>query len=316
MKYRHLGAAGLQISEISLGGWITFGHQIDQAGVRQVVGAAIDEGINFIDLADVYAHGEAERVFGAALSDYQRKDLVISSKAFWPMGDGPNDRGLSRKHLFESIEGSLERLGTDYLDIYFCHRHDPETPVEEVVMAMDDLVRQGKILYWGTSVWTAAQIGRAVSTARRLGAHPPRVEQPRYNMLDRHIEPEIAPACQADGVGLVVWSPLGQGLLTGKYNEGIPEGSRADQNQHLKERIAEAELAKVRQLSDLAEELGCTMAQLALAWCLRLPALSAVITGASRPDQVRQNAAASELELDAPTLDRIESILDNAPSEG
>ena len=313
MKYRRLGGAGIKVSEVSLGGWLTFGAQIDEAAVRAVVRAAVDDGVNFVDLADVYARGEAERVFGLALAEQRRQDLVISSKAFWPMGEGPNDRGLSRKHLFESVEGSLRRLGTDYLDLYFCHRHDPETPVDEVVMAMDDLVRQGKVLYWGTSVWTAAQITEARACADRLLAHPPRVEQPRYNLLDRHIEPEILPTCQAKGIGLVVWSPLGQGLLTGKYNAGIPEGSRADQIEWVRKGIKEADLATVARLGELAAELEIDLAQLALAWCLRLPALSSVITGASRPEHITRNAAASDIALDAGTLDRIEAILDNAP---
>jgi voltage-dependent potassium channel beta subunit len=313
MKYRRLGAAGMKVSEVALGGWLTFGAQIDEAAVRAVVRAAIEGGVNFIDLADVYARGEAERVFGAALSEYRRQDLVISSKAFWPMSDGPNDRGLSRKHLFESIEGSLKRLGTDYLDIYFCHRHDPETPIEETVMAMDDLVRQGKILYWGTSVWSAAHITEAAACAQSLGAHPPRAEQPRYNMLDRHVEPEIAPTCAENGIGLVVWSPLAQGLLTGKYNDGIPEGSRAEEIEWVRKGIEEADREPLRRLAALAEELGCSFSQLALAWCLRLDALSSVITGATRPEQVQQNIAASDLVLDAATLAAIEEILDNAP---
>ena len=313
MKYRRLGGAGIKVSEVSLGGWLTFGAQIDETAVSSIVRAAVEAGVNFFDLADVYARGEAERVFGLALAEHRRQDLVISSKAFWPMGEGPNDRGLSRKHLFESVEGSLRRLGTDYLDLYFCHRHDPETPVDEVVMAMDDLVRQGKVLYWGTSVWSAAQITDAVACAGRLLAHPPRVEQPRYNMLDRHIEPEIAPTCQAQGIGLVVWSPLGQGLLTGKYNAGIPEGSRADQIEWVRAGIEGAELDKVARLGDLAGELEIDLAQLALAWCLRLPGLSSVITGASRPEHIMRNAAASDIALDAAQLDRIEAILDNAP---
>lgn len=313
MKYRRLGRSGLKVSEVSLGGWLTFGASVDEPGVREIVGAAIDSGINLIDLADIYARGEAERVFGAALSDHRRQDLVITSKAYWPMSDDPNDRGLSRKHLFESVEGSLRRLGTDYLDIYFCHRHDDETTVEEVVMAMDDLVRQGKVLYWGTSVWPSAKIAEAALTAKSLRAHPPRAEQPRYNMIDRHIETEILPTAEELGVGLVVWSPLAQGVLTGKYSAGVPEGSRAAEIEWVRSNIADEDLDTARKLGPVAEELGVPLGQLALAWCLRLPGISSAITGARTAAQVKENAAASDLVLDDAMLDRIEELLDNKP---
>lgn len=313
MQYRRLGRSGLKISAVSLGGWLTFGSQVDEAGVRAVVAAAVEGGVNFIDLADVYAKGEAERVFGQALAGFRRQDLVISSKAFWPMSDNVNDRGLSRKHLFESVDGSLRRLGTDYLDIYFCHRFDEETPVEEVVMAMDDLCRQGKILYWGTSVWSAAQITEAALTAKALGAHPPRVEQPRYNLLDRHIEPEIMPACQAQGLGIVCWSPLAQGVLTGKYNASFPAGSRAADLDWVRKQITEDQLARVRRLSSLADDLGVPLGRLALAWCLRQDTVSSVITGARTPEQLRENLAAAELVLDSGALERIEAIIEPAP---
>jgi voltage-dependent potassium channel beta subunit len=313
MQYRRLGQAGLKVSAVSLGGWITFGRQVDQEGVRGVVDAAVDAGINFIDLADVYAKGDAERVFGRALAEHRRQDLVISSKAFWPMSDSVNDRGLSRKHLFESIDGSLARLGTDYLDIYFCHRHDPETPVEEVVMAMDDLCRQGKILYWGTSVWTAAQITAAALTARSLGAHPPRVEQPRFNLLDRHIEAEILPTCEAHGMGVVCWSPLAQGLLTGKYRDGIPDGSRAGELEWVRQGFTEDKLERARTLDDLARERELPLGQVALAWCLRQKAVSSVITGARTADQVRANAAAADLPLDDDLVEAIEALIEPAP---
>ncbi len=313
MQYRRLGRSGLKISAVSLGGWLTFGSQVDEGGVKAVVAAAVEGGVNFIDLADVYAKGEAERVFGQALASFRRQDLVISSKAFWPMTDNVNDRGLSRKHLFESVEGSLRRLGTDYLDIYFCHRFDEETPVDEVVMAMDDLCRQGKILYWGTSVWSAAQITEAALTARALGAHPPRVEQPRYNLLDRHIEPEILPTCQAQGLGIVCWSPLAQGVLTGKYNREVPAGSRAADLDWVRKQITEEQLARVRRLSALADDMGLPLGRLALAWCLRQPGVSAVITGARTPEQLRENLAAAELVLDGETLARIEDIIEPAP---
>jgi len=313
MRYRRLGDAGMKVSEVALGGWLTFGRTLDEEQVRAAVGAAVDAGINFIDLADVYARGEAERVFGRALADHRRQDLVISSKAYWPMSDNINDRGLSRKHLFESIEGSLKRLGTDYVDIYFCHRPDDQTPLEETVRAMDDLVRQGKVLYWGTSVWPASRIAAAVGTARGLAAHPPKSEQPRYNMLDRHVEPEILPTCAAHGVGVVVWSPLAEGILTGKYSEGIPPGSRAASDERLRRNLEQADVDRVAALSPIAEELGLEMSQLALAWCLRRPEVSSVITGAGKPEHVTVNAGASGVQLDDEVLERIEAVLDNVP---
>jgi voltage-dependent potassium channel beta subunit len=313
MKYRRLGLAGVKVSEVSLGGWLTFGATVDEPVVKEIVRAAVDEGVNFFDLADIYARGEAERAFGVALAEHRRSDLVISSKAYWPMSEGPNDRGLSRKHLHESVEGSLKRLGTDYLDIYFCHRYDEETTVEEVAMAMNDLVRQGKILYWGTSVWPSAKIAEAVFTSRRLGAHQPRVEQPRYNMIDRHIETEILPTASELGMGLVVWSPLAQGVLSGKYAEGVPEGSRAAKIDWVRKNIKEEDIATASRVAVVAAELGITQSQLALAWCLRLPEISSTITGATRPEQVRENAAASDVDLDEEVLERIEELLGNKP---
>ncbi len=316
MEYRHLGKAGLKVSEISLGAWLTYGGSEEEETTRVCVKAAVDHGVNFIDLADVYARGEAERVVGKVIRDLglRRQDLVISSKLFWPMSDNVNDRGLSRKHIMESVENSLRRLQMDYLDLYFCHRYDPETPVEEVVRAMDDLVHQGKVLYWGTSVWSAAQIEHAVGLARAHNAYLPQVEQPRYNMLDRHIEPEIMPVAAKHGLGLVVFSPLAQGLLTGKYNEGIPEGSRAARSRWLDSDLTEENLSKVRALTALAEELGLTMSQLALAWVLRRPELSSAITGATKVRHVEANVKAAGVKLSAEVLEKIEGILDNAPA--
>ena len=265
MKYRRVGRSGLKISEVSLGAWLTYGGAVASEKTQPIVRKAIELGVNFIDLADAYARGGAEEVIGQILRDYRRGDLVISSKLFWPMSDNPNDRGLSRKHIMESVERSLRRLGTDYLDMYFCHRFDPDTEVEETVRAMDDLVHQGKVLYWGTSVWEAAQIEQAVGIAREYRAYLPAVEQPRYHMLDRHIEPEVMPTCDRLGMGMVVWSPLGQGLLTGKYNEEIPEGSRGQTSMWLKPELTDANIAKVRRLTELAKDLGITMGQLALA---------------------------------------------------
>ncbi|NMC43844.1 MAG: aldo/keto reductase [candidate division Zixibacteria bacterium] len=309
MKYRRLGRSGIKVSEISLGGWLTFGGTVDPRTTEAILGAAIDSGINFIDLADIYSHGESERVCGEALKSFTRSDLVISSKLFWPMSQNVNDRGLSRKHIMESIDKTLTRLGTDYLDIYFCHRFDPDTEIEEVVRAMGDLVHQGKILYWGTSVWEADQIAVAASLADQYLCYRPQVEQPRYNMIDRSIERQILPACARLGMGLTVWSPLAQGLLTGKYNDGVPTGSRGSTSEWLRGDMTEANLAKVRRLTKLAGELGLTMTELALAWVLRRPEISCAITGATRPEHVRANVAASDVELTSETLETIEIIL-------
>lgn len=309
MEYRRLGKAGIKVSAVSLGAWLTFGGSVDDSTAQDCIRTAVEHGVNFIDVADAYARGEAERVVGQVIKDYKRGDLVISSKLFWPMSDNVNDRGLSRKHIMESVEGSLRRLDTDYLDIYFCHRFDPETPLEETVRAMDDLVHQGKVLYWGTSFWEADQIDAAVEIARRFNAYPPQVEQPPYNMLDRHIEPEIIPTCARNGMGLTVFSPLAQGILTGKYNDGTPEGSRADTAEWLADDLTEENLDKVRRLTALAAELGITTAQLALAWILRRPEISCVITGATRPEHVVNNVQAAEIKLGEDTLARIETIL-------
>ena len=319
MEYRRLGRAGMKVSAVSLGAWITYGGTVEDDTAAQCLRAAIEQGINFIDVADIYAKGRAEEVVGRVVKDYTRSDLVISSKAYWPMSDNVNDRGLSRKHLMESCEKSLKRLGTDYLDIYFCHRYDPNTPVEEAVRAMDDLVRQGKVLYWGTSVWNAAQLEDAVGTARLYNCHLPQTEQPRYNMLDRHIEPEIMPIAAKHGIGIVVWSPLAQGILTGKYNDGIPADTRAggggQSEQEIREELTEETLPKLKKLGAFAAQLGVSMSQLALAWCLRRPEVSSVITGASRPQQVYDNVKAAEIKLSATELAKIEEILANDPAK-
>lgn len=313
MQYRRLGDAGMKVSAVSLGAWITFGGTVEDETALDCMRAAVENGINFIDTADVYAGGQAEKVVGRFLKDQKRSDLVISSKCYWPMTDNVNDRGLSRKHIMESCEGSLKRLGTEYLDIYFCHRHDAETPTEETVRAMEDLIRQGKVLYWGTSVWSAAQLEAAVGTAQRVNGYAPKSEQPRYNMLDRHIEAEVVPTCRKHGIGIVVFSPLAQGLLTGKYNDGIPADSRGVKNGKLEEwaekTLTPENVERLKKLGAVAGDLGVSMGQLALAWCLRLPEISSVITGASRPQQVLDNVKAADLVLDAETLERIEGIL-------
>ncbi len=312
MKYRRVGKTGLKISELSIGAWLTYGGSVEASMAEKTLKTAIDAGVNFIDISDIYAKGQAEKVVGQAIKDFKRTDLVISSKLFWPMTDNVNDRGLSRKHIMESIEKTLKRIGTDYLDIYFCHRFDPDTEVEETVRAMDDLVHQGKVLYWGTSVWTAAQIERAVSDARHWHAYLPSVEQPRYNMIDRHIEAEIMPICEKYGMGLTVWSPLAQGLLSGKYNAGIPENSRGATTKWLERDLNPDNIAKVKELAELASELGITISQLALAWILRLPQISCAITGATNPKQVEENLKASDVRLTPDVLKRIDQILDGA----
>jgi voltage-dependent potassium channel beta subunit len=318
MEYRRLGHYGLKISEFSLGAWVTFGGQVGEEVARECILAAYEVGVNFFDNADVYASGNAEIVMGKVIKDLKRTDLVISSKVFWPTGPGPNDKGLSRKHIMESCHASLQRLGVDYLDLYFCHRYDPEVPLEEVVRAMDDLVHQGKILYWGTSEWRGGQIAHAVGLARQWGLYPLAVEQPQYNMFHRHIvEPELVEAAQQHRIGLVVWSPLASGILTGKYNEGIPAGSRmADPNyEWLRQFVTPDKIAKVKQLTEVAAELGASMSQLALAWLLRLPEISSVITGASRASQVHENLKAADVKakLTPEVLMRIEEILGNNP---
>ncbi|MCK4607651.1 MAG: aldo/keto reductase family protein [candidate division Zixibacteria bacterium] len=314
MNYRQVGTSGLKVSEIAIGAWLTYGGSVSQSRAADIITAAVERGINFIDIADIYSRGMAEKIVGAAVKDLRRSDLVISSKLFWPMSDNVNDRGLSRKHIMESVERSLKRIGTDYLDMYFCHRFDPETEVEETVRAMDDLVHQGKILYWGTSVWDAAQIERAIGDARKWLAYPPSVEQPRYNMLDRHIEPDIMPTCNRYGMGLVVWSPLAQGLLTGKYSDGAPAGSRGERTDWLKDDLTGENIDKAPLLEKLAGSIDLSLSQLALAWVLRRPEISCAITGATSVKQVEENVIASGVKLAQDVLDEIEAILNNDPT--
>lgn len=312
MRYRRLGDAGMKVSAVALGGWINFGEgKVGADAAAAVVRRAYERGINFFDLADIYGKGEAETQMGAVLRDYPRHMLVISSKVFWPMSDDVNDRGLSRKHIFESVDKSLRRLGTDYLDIYFCHRADPETPIEETARAMEDLVRAGKVLYWGTSEWGAAELVEAHAVSERHGWAKPKVEQPQYSMLWRErVEQEIMPATQPRGIGLVVWSPLAMGMLTGKYDDGVPEDSRFGREEWARQRfLSEANAERVRRLRPIAEGLGISRAQLALAWALRTPAVSSVIIGATRPDQVDDNVGAAEVELSEDVIGAIEEAL-------
>jgi voltage-dependent potassium channel beta subunit len=285
------------VSEISLGSWITFGNQVDQTAAQQLIHESYEEGINFFDNADMYANGQAEIVMGNAIADLPRSELVISSKVFWPTGKGPNARGLSRKHISESIHASLKRLNTDYVDMYFCHRYDPDTPVEEVVRTMTDLIQQGKVLYWGTSEWEAAQVMEAYGVARQYGLIPPSMEQPQYNLFHRkRVEDTIMPISRELGLGLTTFSPLYYGILTGKYNEGIPQGSRASLEDYgwIRDRITPERVSIVKKLTAVANDLGITPSQLAIAWILRRKEVSTVITGATRPEQLDENLGASE----------------------
>ncbi len=315
MNYRKLGNSGLRVSEVSIGAWLTYGSSVEDDVAIACIHRAVEHGVNFIDVADAYGRGGAELVVGRAIKGMNRDRLVISSKLYWPMSDDVNDRGLSRKHIMTSVEASLKRLGTDYLDLYFCHRYDPETPLEETVRAMDDLVHQGKVLYWGTSVWTAEQLDAADELCRAGGYYRPQVEQPRYNIIDDDIERDgVLDAAGRLGMGLVVWSPLAQGLLSGKYNDGVPAGSRGKESNWLDRVLTDENIARVRQLSALANELGMSTAQLALAWCLRHSEVSSVITGATRPAHVDDNVRATELasRVDASVAQRVGEIFSAA----
>ncbi|GAB4578129.1 MAG: aldo/keto reductase family protein [Anaerolineales bacterium] len=320
MHYRRLGRWGLKISEISLGGWLTFGGQVDEKLAIELVHAAYAKGVNFFDSADVNAGGQGEVLMGKAVRGLPREGVVLSSKVFFPTFPGPNGRGLSRKHIFESVHASLKRLGTDYLDIYFCHGFDPDTPYEEVVYSMNTLIQQGKILYWGTSGWSAAQISTAHGEARRFNLIPPSAEQVQYNMFRRHgFEMHLAPLCADRGLGLMVWGPLASGILSGKYNQTLPEGSRAKLNglAWLRNQLTPERLEKVRQLTALAGEVGLTTAQLAIAWLLRRKDVCTVITGATSVEQVEENLEAGNVQskLNEDVLERVEEILGNLPED-
>ena len=300
MPYRRLGEAGIKVSALSLGGWTTFGSSVtDSATAAAILRAAYEAGVTFFDIADVYARGEAERVMGAVLRQFPRHELVISSKVFWPMSDDVNDRGLSRKHILESVDKSLKRIGTDYLDLYFCHRFDADTPLEETARAMDDLIRQGKVLYWGTSEWTGAQLRAAHAVAERRNLSGPAVEQPQYNLLVRDkVEGDVRPAASELGMGLVVWSPLASGVLTGKYDDGIPPGTRLDRIEWLRgSGLTDERRARVKRFGQLAADAGISRARLALAWTLAQPGVSSVITGATAPEQLTENLAALSVTL-------------------
>ncbi|MBS3967287.1 MAG: aldo/keto reductase [Truepera sp.] len=318
MQYRRLGNTGMKVSIVSLGAWITYGGSMqDQAIITRITERALEHGINFFDNADAYARGEGERVMARAYRDIgiERHHLVLSSKVYWPMSDNDvNDRGLSRKHVLESIDRSLQRMQTDYLDIYFAHRYDPETPLEEVVEAFSDVVRSGRAHYWGTSEWSAAQLAEAHALAKGSGLVAPVVEQPQYSMLARErVEREILPTTTAKGIGLVVWSPLAQGMLTGKYDDGVPADSRFAREQFGRHFLTEENRAKVKALKGVADELGITRSQLALAWVLRQPGVSSVITGATSLEQLNDNAKAAEVVLTPAVIERIDAILAGNP---
>lgn len=310
MEYRNLGKSGLKVSTVALGGWTTFGESIqDQELAKQIIRKAYDVGINFFDIADVYALGESEKMMGAVLAEFPRHTLVISSKVFWPMSDDVNDRGLSRKHIMESIDKSLQRIGTDYVDLYYAHRFDPETPVEEVVRAMDDLIHAGKVLYWGTSEWTGAQINEAVGIARQYNLYPPTMDQPGYSIMRRdRVETDVLPAVRPHGIGLTTFSPLNNGILTGKYDAGVPADSRASRNERLRDRLTDEVVERVKALKPIADEAGITRAQLAIAWILRHPEVASVITGATKPEHIDSNAKAAEAVLSEEALAQIDEL--------
>ena len=320
MEYRRLGRAGLKLSELSLGAWVTYGGQVGEDVAHECMLAAYEAGVNFFDNAEAYANGNAEIVMGNVIKKlgWRREGIVVSTKLFWG-GDGPNDTGLSHKHIVEGMNNALRRLQMDYVDLVFCHRPDPNTPIEETVRAMDILIKQGKAFYWGTSEWSAAEILRADGLARQYGLTPPAMEQPQYNMFTRErFEKEYLPLYKELGYGTTIWSPLASGILTGKYNQGIPAGTRATLPGYewLREHVITPEhVDKAKRLQPLAAELGCSMAQMALAWCLKNPNVSTVITGASRREQVVENMKAIEVvpKLTPDVLETIEGVLGNKP---
>ncbi len=312
MEYRRVGQSGLQVSEIGLGSWLTLGSAVATSASDDLVLRAFDLGINFFDTADVYENGAAEEALGRALRDLPRQQLVIATKCFFPMSERPNDRGLSRKHIVESVDGSLRRLGSDYIDLHQCHRFDPDTPLEETVRAYEDLIRQGKLLHWGVSVWTGAQIRRACEIADATGGYRPLSSQPSYSILRRDVEADAMPVAHELGLGQLAFSPLAQGALTGKYADGArPIGSRAadpQRNRWMGALLAEDVLARVEQLRPLTADTGASLAQLALAWCLRRPEMASVIVGATRADQLEENCKASGMRLSDETLQQIDAL--------
>jgi voltage-dependent potassium channel beta subunit len=314
VEYRRLGRSGVKVSEISLGSWLTYGGSVAEERARACIHKAYELGINFFDTANVYMRGTAEEIVGRALKGFERDSYVLATKVYFPMGEGPNDRGLSRKHIIEQCHASLERLGVDYVDLYQCHRYDEDAPLEETLRALDDLVRQGKILYVGVSEWTADQIADALRLAEEMNLERIVSNQPRYNMVQRQIEAEVIPLCEREGVGQVVFSPLAQGVLTGKYRAGeTPEqGTRAadpESNRFMQQVMNEEVLSAVGKLSSVASDAGLSMSQLALAWVLQHDNVSSAIIGASRPEQVEDNAEAAGVRLSTQVVSEIDSTL-------
>jgi voltage-dependent potassium channel beta subunit len=318
MRYRRLGSAGLKVSELSLGSWVTYGQQIDTDVAGECMAAAYEAGVNFFDNAEAYAAGKSETIMGEVLKQkgWRRASYVVSTKIFWGLHDGPNEKNtLNRKYLMQAIDGSLERLQLDFVDLVFCHRADPETPIEETVRAMHDIVSQGKALYWGTSEWSADQILQAWAIADRHHLHKPQMEQPQYNMLHRdRVEKEYARLYKEIGLGTTIWSPLASGMLTGKYLNGIPADSRGALKGYewLQNSLTNPDrIERVKKLKKVADDLGCPLALLSLAWCLKNSHVSTVITGASRVQQVRENMKALDAVplLTAEVMQRIDQIL-------
>lgn len=320
MEYRHLGESGVRLSAVGLGSWLTYGGPVEEDAARRCVATAYDRGVVFFDTANVYAAGRAEEVVGRALAEYPRSSYVLATKVYFPMGEGPNDRGLSRKHVFEQCHASLRRLGVEYVDLYQCHRYDADTPLDETCEVMDDLIRQGKALYWGVSEWTAEQIEDALDLCAEAGWTPPVSNQPEYSALQRRIEDDVLPLSEEAGIGNVVWSPLAQGVLTGKYrslDEFPPDSRAASAEGKFMGRVMTREvLDAVAEFVDLARETGVTPAQLALAWCLRQPAVTSVIVGATKPEHVEENVAAADLEIDDDVFDEVDRILGPVAVEG
>ncbi len=317
MNYRRLGATGLRVSEISYGTWLTVSRTVDERMTRAIVTKGRDLGVNFFDTSDVYNRGGAERLLGAALKDLPRHELVVATKCFVPMGDDPNDRGLSRKHIMEACNASLTRLGMTYVDLYQCHRYDEHTPLEETCRAMDDLVHQGKILYWGVSQWSARQIVEAVRFCGANNLYAPVSNQPVYNLMNRSVEIEVMRTCADHGLGLIVYSPLAQGVLTGKYSKGtVPENSRASDpwtKQFLERRLEPKWTDRVDALRPIADAKGISLAQLSLAWVLRRSELSSAIVGASSPEQLSESIGAGGVTLSDDELKAIDEAMPTFP---
>ena len=319
MQHRNLGRWGTKVSAVGLGSWLTYGGTVEEDTARACIKRAYELGVTFFDTANVYGRGRAEEVVGRAIAEFRRDSIVLATKVYFPMGDGPNDRGLSRKHILEQAHHSLRRLNVDYVDLYQCHRYDPQTPLEETCAAMNDMVRAGKTLYWGVSEWNADQIASAVRLTRAMGWAEPVSNQPQYSAIWRRIERRVLPVCVEYGLGSVVWSPLAQGILTGKYlsAKAPPAGTRAagPAAEMMEDYFTQPILDAVQRLIPLAKEAGCSLAGLALAWCLRRPEVSSVIVGATKPEHVDDNVKAAGLQVDPSIFARMDHILEPvAPS--